>query len=112
MKTKYYLCAGIVLFALLSGCSIGYDVLTDISDHHNQYDKYGHPEKEQDFDEYTAEREKRISEERLAEEQRIKNATRSFPTVDTKGDTTKENTTSGDTGDEESTASEMNDLEN
>jgi hypothetical protein len=112
MKPKYYLCAGIVLLALFSGCSVGYDILTDISDHRNQYDKYGNPDKEQDFDEYTAEREKRISEERLAEEQRIKNATRDFPTVDAKGDTKEATTASGDTGDEESTASEMNDLEN
>jgi hypothetical protein len=112
MKTKYYLCAGIVLLTLLSGCSLGYDVLTDISDHRNKYNKNGSPDKEQDFDEYTAEREKKITEERLAEEQRIKNATRDFPTVDAKGETKKENTTSGDTGDEESTASEMNDLEN
>lgn len=112
MKSKYYILTAIALLALLSGCSVGYDILTDISKDRNQYYEHGNTDKEQDFEEYTAEREKRVREERLAEEQRIKNATRDFPSVDAKGETTETTTASGDTGDEKSTASEMNDLEN
>lgn len=112
IKTRHILLKGIILFTLLSGCDIGHEVLTDISDDRNQYDKHGKPDKEQSYEAYTAEREKRIRAERLAEEQRIKNATRDFPSVDAKGDTTEAPTTSGNTGDEKSTASEMNDIEN
>lgn len=57
---------------------------------------------------YTAEREKRIREERLAEEQRIKNANREIPSVEVNGDTPE-----GDTDDTTKPAtSEMNYLEN
>jgi hypothetical protein len=84
MKTKYHLLTVIVLFVLLSGCSVGNEILTDISDDRNQYDKHGNPDKVQSFEKYTAEREKRIREEQLTEEQRVKNANRDIPSENTK----------------------------
>jgi hypothetical protein len=60
------------------------------------------------FEAYPAEREKRIREEKLAEEQRVKNANREISSVETNGDTPE-----GDTDDTTKPAtSEMNYLEN
>lgn len=81
MKTRYRLFSIIILLAFLSGGSIGHEVLTDISDRRNQYDKHEMPNKKQSFYSYTAEREKRIREERLTEEQRVKSANREIPSV-------------------------------
>lgn len=82
MKAKYGLLTIIAMFILVSGCSIGNEILTNISNDRNQYNKHGNPDKGQSFEAYTAEREKRIREEKLAEEQRIKNANREIPSVD------------------------------